>query len=148
MSKRIILISCVSKKSNHVAKAKDLYKSPLFISSLAYAYRQKPDKIFILSALYGLLDLDKRIAPYDVTLSNIPKNKRYSGLIVLTPAEKVKWGAEVVRQLSIESDLNRDTFIILAGAEYINPIIDSIKKIEIPLKGKRYGERVKFLNEN
>ena len=81
MSKeKIILIACVSKKGDKKAKAKDLYRSPLFRSSLSYAYRQNPDKIFILSALHHLLDLEKEIEPYNVTLSNVPKNKRKPGL--------------------------------------------------------------------
>ena len=148
MSNKIILISCVSKKSDKIEKAKHLYESPLFKSSLAYAYRQKPHKIFILSALHCLLDLNKRISPYNVTLSNIPKRKRYTGLIVLTPAEKIKWGTKVIKKLSAQADLNKDTFVILAGAGYINPIKNSIKNMITPLLGKRYGERVKFLNEN
>lgn len=54
MTKKIGLISCVSKKLNCKTKAKDLYTSPLFKYSLAYARKLNPDKIYILSAKYGL----------------------------------------------------------------------------------------------
>lgn len=56
--KRIVLISCVSKKRNVKSKAKDLYKGPLFTNSLAYGQALKPDKIYILSAKHHLLNLE------------------------------------------------------------------------------------------
>jgi len=49
MTKKIRLISCVSKNLNCKAKAKDLYTSPFFKKSLAYARKLNPDKIYILS---------------------------------------------------------------------------------------------------
>jgi hypothetical protein len=146
--KRIVLIACVSKKGDKKAKAKDLYISPLFTYSLEYAYSLHPDKIFILSALHHLLDLEKEIEPYDVTLSNVPKKKRKSGLKVLNLKEKKEWGEKVVDQLSKQTDLKNDIFIILAGQEYIKPIIEHIPHFELPLKGLRQGERVKFLKNN
>lgn len=148
MANKIILIACVSKKGNKKAKAKDLYISQLFKSSLAFANRQNPDKIFILSPLHHLLDIDIEIEPYNVTLSNVPKAKRKPGLQILTAEEKINWGQKVVQQLSQETDLPNDEFVILAGQEYIKPIIDSIGHFTNPLKGLRQGERVKFLNEN
>jgi hypothetical protein len=146
--KRVVLISCVSKKGNKKMKAKDLYLSTLFKSSLAYAYKLRPDKIFILSALYLLLELEREIEPYDVTLSNVPKNKRKAGLKVLNSFEKKEWGEKVLEMLSNQTDLNKDKFIILAGQEYVKPIIGHITHYELPLKGLRQGERVKFLIAN
>ncbi len=149
--KRIILISCVSRKGTKKAKAVDLYKGPLFENSLAYAQSLKLDKIFILSALHHLLDLDKEIEPYNVTLSNIPPSKRKADLKVLTPKEKIDWGQKVISQLKLEADLQNDEFIILAGQEYIKPIEGLIAKnnVKKPLDGKRVGERIKFMqNKN
>ena len=145
--KRIVLISCVSKKGNKKAKARDLYKSTLFKSSLAFAQTLNPDKIFILSALHHLLDLNKEIGPYDVTLSNIPKQKRKSGLKVLNTKEKKDWGRKVIQQLSNEADLKNDTIIILAGQEYIKPIKENISHLETPLNGLGQGQRLKFLKQ-
>jgi len=48
--KKIVLISCVSKKLHHKSKAQDLYVSSLFLKNLQYAKSLNPDKIFILSA--------------------------------------------------------------------------------------------------
>jgi len=144
----VVLISCVSKKGVNKAKARDLYKSALFKYSLAYAYSIKPDKIFILSALHHLLDPETEIEPYDVTLSNVPKNKRKPGLKVLTSSEKIDWGKKVIRQLSEKSDLKNDRYIVLAGQQYLKPIIKHIKHIEQPLAGLRQGERLAFLKKH
>ncbi len=144
----VVLISCVSKKGVNKAKAKELYKSALFKYSLAYAYSIKPDKIFILSALHHLLDPETEIAPYDVTLSNVPKNKRKPGLKVLNTEEKDEWGKKVIEQLSQQTDLKNDRFVVLAGQEYINPIIKDIEYFNLPLEGLRYGERLAFLKKH
>lgn len=145
--KKIVLIACVSQKGNIKAKAKDLYISQLFKSSLAYAYNLNPDKIFILSALHHLLDLNKEIEPYNVTLSIVPKDKRKSGLKILNSSEKKEWGEKVIEHLTELADLKNDNFIILAGQEYVKPIIAGISNLTNPLKGLRQGERVKFLND-
>lgn len=148
MMKKIVLIACVSQKGDRKAKAKDLYKSTLFKCSLAYAYKLNPDRIFILSALHHLLDIEKEIEPYDVTLSKIPKEKRKPGLRVLTKEEKKEWGKKVLEKLTELADLKNDSFIILAGKEYIKPIEDAILHLVNPLNGLRQGERVKFLKIN
>lgn len=114
--KRIVLISCVSRKGKTKAKAKDLYKGPLFTNSLAYARSQKPDKIFVISALHHVLDLEQEIEPYDVTLSYLsPKKKAEKpNPKVLTKQEAIYWGQKVIAQLSKIADLKKDKFIILA----------------------------------
>lgn len=148
MVKKIVLIACVSQKGDKKAKAKDLYVSQLFKSSLAYAYKLKPHKIFILSALHHLLDLNQEIEPYDVTLSNVPKNKRKLGLKILTSNERKEWGTKVTEQLKKETDLNNDEFIFLAGQKYITPISNEISHFTNPLQGLGQGKRLQFLKEN
>ncbi len=143
--KRIVLISCVSKKKSTKSKAKDLYVSPLFKTSLAYAYSLKPDEIFVLSALHHLLDLEAEIEPYNITLSNIPKSIKKDGLIVLSSAEKIEWGKKVVAMLSERTDLQRDHFIILAGREYIKPILPYLLNIDDRLRGMSIGKRLSYL---
>lgn len=133
--KKVILLSCVSKKANEKAKAKDLYLSPLFKKSLAYAYKLKPDAIYILSAKHHLLELDSVIEPYDVTLNKMKKNDR------------LNWGKKVIELLEWKVDLESDRFIILAGNNYILPIKDSLIHIEQPFYKMRLGERLSFLNK-
>lgn len=148
LMKKIVLISCASKKCPNRAKAKDLYVSTLFRSSMTYANTLKADKIYILSALHHVLELDEVIEPYNVTLSNVPKNKRDKTLKVLNKQEKIKWGEEVFRFLEKVTDINKTHFIFLAGKEYIEPLKEKIPHFESPLSGMRQGERVKFLQTN
>ena len=73
--KRVVLIACCSKKQNIRCKAKDMYISPLFKYSYKYASQLKPDYIFILSAKYGLINVDDIIEPYNETLNKKSKKK-------------------------------------------------------------------------
>lgn len=145
--KKIVLISCVSRKGKLKAKAKDLYKGPLFKNSLEYARALNPDHIFILSAKYYLLDLDAEIEPYDVTLSYVSPNKMINkpNLKVLTKEETVEWGKKVLEQLGKIADLTNDEFIFLAGQSYLSPIASDLKKIKEPLKGIIQGKRPSIL---
>jgi len=131
--KKIVLISCASRKAKQKAKAKDLYTSPLFKYNLKYAFSLKPDKIFILSAEYGLLDLDKEIEPYNKTLNN------------MSSEEIKKWADNIVSQIREISDLENDEFIFLAGEKYRKFIIPYLKSYKIPFKGLGIGKQLKEL---
>ena len=96
-----------------------------------------------------MLDLDKEIEPYDVTLSYVSPEKREKKpkLKVLTKDEAKKWGQEVLKQLGNVADLKNDTFIILAGQSYLEPIKNGLTKIEEPLQGIVQGKRPGKLKE-
>jgi len=145
MMNKIVLIACVSQKLNIKAKAKDMYTSALFLYSWQYANVLKPDKIFILSALYHLLEPETEIEPYNVTLSLVPKAKRKKGLVVLSSAEKKDWGMTVVEMLSKHANLQSDLFIVLAGQEYMKPILPYLSNIDDRLKGMSIGKRLRYL---
>jgi len=133
MTKKIVLISCASKKLAYKSKAEDLYISTLFRLSFAYAKKLKPDKIFILSAKYGLLNLNDEIATYNETLNN-------------KPVSDIKlWAEKVVINLREMADLKSDMFVFFAGKKYREYILPHIKYYKIPLKGLRIGEQLKFL---
>ena len=132
---RIVLISCASKKQAGKAKAKNLYSSPLFRLSLAYANSLNPDKIFILSAKYGLLELEQEIEPYNLTLNSLKDN------------EIKIWAEKVLEQLRKEADLENDEFIFLAGEKYRRYLIPNIKNYKIPMQNLGIGKQLKFLKE-
>lgn len=71
----IVLVACAKKKLKVEAKARDLYTSALFKKARGYAERNG-DQWFILSALHGLVDPEKRLRPYNVTLRNYGKRER------------------------------------------------------------------------
>ncbi len=66
---KIALISCVAKKQKNKSQAKDMYVSPLFRGAYRYAKSLGVDKIYILSAKYGLLEELDVVEPYNVTLN-------------------------------------------------------------------------------
>lgn len=133
MTKKIVLISCASKKLAYKSKAEDLYISTLFRLSFAYAKKLKPDKIFILSAKYGLLNLNDEIATYNGTLNN-------------KPVSDIKiWAEKFVTDLGKMVNLKSDMFVFLAGKKYRKYILPYIRYYKIPLKGLRIGEQLKFL---
>ena len=132
----IVLLSCVSKKKAFRCKARDLYESTLFTLALKYAEKINPDRIFILSALYGVLELEDIIEPYDVTLNNMSEK------------EKVKWSDKVISQLTDKGiNLNCNRFIILAGNNYRKHLVGFMKRVEIPLKGLRIGQQLSYLKK-
>ena len=136
MSKNIALVSCVAKKLDYPAKAKDLYISPFFKKARRYA-ELNSDIWFILSAEHGLLDIDKEIEPYNTTLNNMKNN------------EVKIWAARVFKQL--ESRIQPgDRIIFLAGQNYRQHLINKIKnagcKIEIPMEGLKIGEQMHWLD--
>ncbi len=128
--KKIVLISCVKSKLTIPAKAKDLYTSDLFRSALQYAYFLKADKIFILSAKYGLVELDQVIAPYEMTLKTIGE------------PQKRAWANTVINALRQKTNLQSDLFIILAGKDYRKFLLPSLKHYQVPLEGLAFGQQL------
>lgn len=132
---KVVLISCVSKKLSHSAKARELYISPLFKYNLDYAQTLNPDKIFILSAKYGLVDLEQEIEPYNETL-----NQKSNEEIKL-------WADKVLKQLKEFVNLKEDNIIFLAGENYRKFLIPEINNYEIPLKGLGIGKQLGYLKK-
>ena len=132
---KVVLISCVSKKLSHKAKAKHLYISPLFCLSLKYAQQLSPQKIFILSAKYGLVHLDEEIEPYKVTLNKMSARQRRN------------WADKVLTELKRNCDLENDHFVILAGVKYRQYLMSHLNSCEVPLAGLPIGKQLQFLKK-
>jgi len=133
----IALISCVSKKCQYKTTAQNMYISPLFVRSLKYVNDiLKPNKTFILSAKYGLLEIDKEIEPYNETLND--KNQK----------EKLTWANNVMNQLRKECNVNNDKFIFLAGKAYYEKLIEHLSNYEILMQNLPIGKRLQWLKEN
>lgn len=116
--KRIVLLSCSSKKSSSPAKARYLYNSYHFQLSLKYTEKVlKPDKIFILSAKHGLVGLDQHLEPYDKTLKDMNSKQRKA------------WAKHVLVKLEKVSDLENDEFFILAGNLYKKYLVTSLAHV-------------------
>ncbi len=131
--RKIILISCVKTKRQCRAKARDLYISSLFKLNYRYAQSLNPDAIYVLSAKYNLVDIEKEIDPYELTLKTMS-------------AQKVKaWAVVTLRQLKVVSDFENDKFVFLAGEKYRKYLLPFISNYEIPLEGLGIGKQMAWL---
>lgn len=133
---KVVFISCVSKKLSHKAKAQDLYVSTLFRLNFAYARSLKPDKIFILSAKHGLLRLNDTVAPYDTTLNHMRDQERRA------------WGARVMKQLKGKVNLEKDTFVFLAGGRYRKYLMPHMKHVDVPMMHLGIGKQLRYLKRH
>jgi uncharacterized protein DUF6884 len=65
----VVIIGCGARKRAEPAEAASMYTGPYFRSCLATALAVAPrERIYILSARYGLLALADPIKPYDLTI--------------------------------------------------------------------------------
>ncbi len=131
----VVLLSCVKSKLPTKARAEDLYNSTLFRKSLAYARSLKPDNIFILSAMHGVLCLDDQVEPYELTLNKMGVAKRRA------------WAEGVLSHLRSMANLTNDHFIILAGNRYREFLLPHIKHTKLPMEGLAFGEQLQWLKE-
>lgn len=137
MANSIYLVSCVGQKQPSPMAARDLYISPWFKKARSYAEGTGMPWV-ILSAKYGLVHPDRLLAPYELTLNDMPaKNRRM-------------WADRVFVQLEQHLE-GCDTVIFLAGSpyrEYLAPMLRNCGiKVRIPMQGLRIGEQLQWLTE-
>jgi len=131
---RVILVGCVKLKLDRPAPAKNLYCSPLWRHRRRYAEASGRPWL-ILSARHGLIDPDRRIAPYDLALGQ------------LTAAQRREWGERVARQLEEKlGPIAGTTFELHAGAVYRRAIEPGIAErggvVTAPLARLGQGEQL------
>ena len=74
------LVACSRTKANRPVPARELYASPLFRAASAYAERKYGSgRWLILSARYGLVDPDRILSPYDLSLGQLTAHQRGPG---------------------------------------------------------------------
>lgn len=133
--RKIVLISCVSMKLDKKAKAEDLYISPLFKMNLAYARLLKPQKIYILSAKYGLVGLEDELEPYEQTLNTMKTR------------EVKDWAIDVIEQMQGKVSFQNDEIIFLAGERYRKFLIPLCRNAKVPLEGLGIGKQLGWLKK-
>lgn len=135
---RVGLVSCAKTKRESASPCRQLYKSPLFVLSLAHA-EGTCDETFVISAAHGLLRLDDPVAPYDRVLGDLPKR------------ERLAWGNRVAGSLASRFCGLSLHISILAGLQYAAPIqrasLGHGWVIETPLARLSIGQRLAWLKE-
>ena len=138
---KIVLISCTKSKQNYACPARELYsKSDLFQKEYHFA-KSFANKIYILSAKYGLVDENEILSPYNQTLC---------GASVQT---KKDWARKVLKQMEETFDMDSDEFVFLAGRNYTEYLVSAIKskydaKVALPLENVgSIGKQKQFLKQ-
>ena len=131
----IAFISCVKEKRIGKYKAKDLYTSDFFKKSFRYCF-SKYDKVFVLSAKYGLLELEDEIENYEMTLNDFSKD------------EKIKWSNMVYEQMKNKIDDSDDLYFYVGNnyREFLLPMLRN--KCNVPLQGKGIGQQLQYFKNN
>lgn len=130
-----VLVACCAAKLDRPALAQDIYISPLFKKSRAFAERFG-DRWLILSAKYGVVRPDETIRPYNQTLNK------------MTAAERKYWARETSNQLASSLSLHgRTGFIILAGKSYREHLnLDFASWVGVPMRGLGIGQQLAWLD--
>jgi len=131
----VVLISCVKSKRASPCAAGEMYISPLFGKMLAYAKSLRPRRIFILSAKYGLLDLETVIEPYELTLKKLRSSARAA------------WAESVLASLKQQTDLEKDHIVFLAGLRYRELLVPHIRHYSVPMENLSFGRQLQWLAE-
>lgn len=138
--KTIYLISCVSKKLDRFATAKDIYISIWFSKAWKY-YQVKKSKTtdaYILSAKHGLLWAYDGVDPYEHSLQN------------MALAERKLWAERVYQQIGNMMDIEEKKFVVLAGEKYreilVPLLVSGGATVKVPMKGLGIGEQMAFMD--
>ena len=131
----VVLVSCSAGKEEKSMPAEKLYNSDLFKKQLEYAKKlAPPNHIYIISAKYHLVPLNKTIAPYNLTLKDLPSSDREA------------WAEVVKKQLEQKGyNLQKDKFVFLAGMAYRQYLEPQMKNVSVPFEGLRIGQQKKAL---
>lgn len=125
---RIAILGCSKMKAETACKTRNFYKGALFKKSLEYIEPQV-DKVLVLSGLYGLVEIDGAVAPYEYNLYKAPI------------AERKALKERVAREIQQLIDKGA-TIIYLLNDEYQKGLPPG----EAPLHGMRLGPRLQWLN--
>lgn len=134
---RVVLVSCVKRKLAVAAAAECLYTSALFAGMRDYATRHA-DSWYVLSAQHGVLAPSDVIAPYERTLSSMPR------------AERLAWAERVNARLA-QLVPEHAHIEILAGARYREDIVPFLVArgctVVVPMAGLPLGLQLRWLKE-
>lgn len=115
--KILVISSCTSKKLSHKAPASEIYTGPQHrrlmegVNQVRTRYGQSSLDLGIISAKYGLLNENKRIAPYNVTFQKMK-----------TPGILEKSRHLQLHERVAELITGYDTVFFLLGKEYVQAL--------------------------
>lgn len=117
--RKVALISCTRRKKPYMCTARELYsESERFANALAYVENpiNQYEKCYVISARYGLVDLDQQLSPYDCDLLEFP------------PSEQACWAGYIAQLLQWKSVDCKCKVIVHADNLYGNLIIKALEE--------------------
>lgn len=133
----LFLVSCVGQKCELPAQARDLYISSWFKKARS-CVEETGCPWFILSAKYGLLDPNSKIAPYNRTLKTMSANHRRA------------WASDVMEDLTPHiAGVHSVTFFAgMAYREFLGPQLHQRGlTVYVPMKGLGIGRQLSWLSK-
>jgi hypothetical protein len=131
----VCLVACTKEKRPGTHPAARLYVSEWFRKASAFAARSA-SRWFVLSAKYGLLAPDRRVACYDQVLTR------------MTAAERREWAGRVLERL-IPQVRAGDRVLVLAGLAYREHLLERLRRhactVEVPMEGLGIGRQLQWL---
>lgn len=131
------LVGCSGPKLEAPAPARQLYTSPLFRLALALA-EHRHDVVYVISAKHELIALDQVVAPYDLTMKDVAKERRAT------------WGVRVWMMIQHHHPRVDRQIYIYAGKDYARPIRCAgfnRATFHEPLARMQIGQRLRWLRE-
>jgi hypothetical protein len=128
MTGMIVLVGCGKRKRERPCEAGEMYIGQLFRSHMALARQLPAREILILSAHYGVLELDRVIEPYDTTLRDLGR------------AGRCAWERRVAARVEALAK-PRELVVVLAGAAYLEWSKRCARRVAAPLARMTLGER-------
>lgn len=131
----IAFIACSKTKRKTPGMAKNVYASDLFKKSYAYAIKHA-DRVYILSAKYGLITPETYIIPYEKTLNKASEKerKRWAYTVFQT---FIRWGGQT-----------EEPALFLCGENYRKYLMRLFPNGTAPLKGLSIGNQLKWYKEH
>lgn len=134
----VAVVGCSAIKADTPAHAREFYRSPLFKAALAYA-EARTKHVVVVSAYYGIVQLDQVLQPYDLKLTALRKRDRED------------WGARTVDPLT-RFNGTPPILLLLCGEAYADAILHGAHWHNLPrpmtpmAKMKGVGNRIAWLN--
>ena len=133
---RVALLSCTKSKKTYACSAKEMYSpSTLFSKALAYTSRRY-EAIYVLSAKYGLLELDTVIEPYNLTLKSLSKQ------------QKKIWAVKTFGMIEAKNLPTDSCLHFYAGVDYRVYLMKLLKSrgyiVDAPLQKMSFGKQLAF----
>lgn len=133
METRALLLGCVGRRARIVLRLRTCIAPNCGPADVDTPSRSAA-RGFIFSALYGLLEPDQLVDPYDLALTN------------LAAGDRRRWGEHVVAELAARLPLDGAVLEVHAGSAYRKAIAEPLRRrgarINVPLAGLRLGQQL------